>query len=75
MMPKRVGASAQPCFTLLLIGKGSEVEPSSWNSYTSITFTSLTAAGLAPSIERLTAEWKVRFPRPEQHTRSKITEK
>ena len=26
-MPKGVGASTQPCFTPLLIGKGSEVEP------------------------------------------------
>ena len=42
MTPKSVEASAQPCFTLLLIGKGSEVEPSYWNSHTSITFTSLT---------------------------------
>ena len=29
-MPKAVGASTQPCFTPLLIGKGSEVEPTYW---------------------------------------------
>ena len=29
-MPKRVGASAQPCFTPFLIGKGPEAEPSYW---------------------------------------------
>ena len=29
-MPKGVGASTQPCFTPLLIGKGSEVEPTYW---------------------------------------------
>ena len=29
-MSKNVGASTRPCFTLLLIGKGSEVEPSYW---------------------------------------------
>ena len=29
-MPKGVGASTEPCFTPLLIGKGSEVEPTYW---------------------------------------------
>ena len=29
-MPKGVGASTQPCFTPLLIGKGSEVKPTYW---------------------------------------------
>ena len=29
-MPKGVGAITQPCFTPLLIGKGSEVEPTYW---------------------------------------------
>lgn len=29
-MPKRVGASTQPCFTPFLIGKGPEAEPSYW---------------------------------------------
>ena len=29
-MPKRVGATTQPCFTPFLIGKGPEAEPSYW---------------------------------------------
>ena len=45
MMLRSVGASTQPCFTPLLIGKGSEVEPSHWTVPSWKTLSSFGACG------------------------------
>ena len=44
-MLRSVGESTQPCFTPLLIGNGSEVEPSYWTVPSWKTLSSLGACG------------------------------
>ena len=51
-MLRSVGESTQPCFTPLLIGNGSEVEPSYWKVPSWKTLLSLRACGCIKSSAR-----------------------
>ena len=53
-MLRSVGASTQPCFTPLLIGKGTEVEPSHWTVRSWKTLSSFGACG---SIQSSVGDW------------------